>query len=55
MTVEEAVEHLVKNFVRRFGCDAEGCTDKKVTQEAVRVLTGKEGCPCENCRPDPEE
>jgi hypothetical protein len=54
VTVEEAVEFLVTQFVRRFGCDAEGCTNKKLTQEAIRVLTGK-GCPCENCRPDPEE
>lgn len=54
MTVEEAVQHLVKQFVRRFGCDAEGCTDKNVTREAVRVLTGN-GCPCGNCQPDPDE
>ena len=49
MTPHDAAIHLVNEFVIRFGCDAESCTDPEKTKEAVKVLLGLQKCPCRNC------
>lgn len=43
MTPKEALLHLINEFVGRFNCDAESCTDYKKTHEAIRILTTLHG------------
>lgn len=39
MTPQEAIDHILEEFVDRFGCNAEGCTDSDETHLAIYTLT----------------
>ena len=49
MTPKEAVKHFIEEFVGRFNCDAESCTDFQKTHEAMDVLMKLVELPPEEC------
>lgn len=49
MTPKEAVKHFIQEFVGRFNCDAESCTDPMKTHEAMKVLMELTGLEPQEC------